>query len=310
MVGESMPGEALAKRERMFDRFATQPGHEEITHGRFFFCPLCRKGPFSREATGGENPLLTLAHIVPDSLGGTWTTLACAECNNGHGHRIETDLLAHQKVGDWLEGRGQLDVRMGDDKKIRAESHRGVEGNGLNFEIRTPMASPSVQAHKAQLENLKPGDRFQVTMPWFRPDWVCAAVCQSAYLLMFRWFGYDFARNPQYNFVRDQILRPDSDSSATILEVPVDVAEKFLAGQQAGVVFTRGPMQAILAVLRFRSPAGREQVLAVAMPGPGDGVLGSVSLSGITYGPLIDSPEVLSSQKDAFVLSWRHWVAL
>ncbi len=304
-----MTGEALAKRERMFDRFVAQPGHEDITQGRYFYCPLCRSGPFPREATGGENPLLTLAHIVPDSLGGTWTTLACAKCNNGHGHEIEADLLAHQKVGDWLHGRGPLNVRMGDDKKVRAEFHRGVEGSGLHFEVKTPMLNPAVQAHKAQLENLKPGHGFRVSMPWFRPNWVCAAVCQSAYLLMFRWFGYDFARNPQYNFVREQIFRPDSDVAATILELSVDDAEGFLDGKQAAVVFTRGPMQAILAVLRFRSPGGREQVLAVAMPGPGEDMLSSVNLSGITYGPLIDSPEVLSNQKDALILSWRHWLA-
>ena len=36
----------------------------------------------------------SLQTYLPESLGGTWTTLACAECNNGHGHKIEADLLA------------------------------------------------------------------------------------------------------------------------------------------------------------------------------------------------------------------------
>lgn len=106
-----MASETPIRRGKQFDRFVGQPGHEDMTQGQFFFCPLCRR-PFDRDATGGDNPQLTLAHIIPQSLGGTWATLACAPRNNGHGHTIETDLLESHRVSDWVGGRGSIEVRI------------------------------------------------------------------------------------------------------------------------------------------------------------------------------------------------------
>ena len=118
-----MAGKNAARRGRLFDLYVRQPGHEDVTQGRIFWCPLCRR-PFEREATAGDNPRLTLAHIIPESLGGNWTTLACADCNNGNGHEIEVDLLASHRFADWAAGRGTMKVRMGEDGKVRAESRR------------------------------------------------------------------------------------------------------------------------------------------------------------------------------------------
>ena len=303
-----MAGEYAARRGRMFDLFVKQPGHADLTEGWYFYCPLCHRGPFPREATAGETPLLTLAHIIPESLGGTWTTLTCAECNNGHGHKIEADLLAQHRFTDWVHGRGSLNVRMGNEGRVRAESRRDPEANRLAFNITTPMASPAVQAHQFRLRSADAGQEFQITLPWFRPEWCWAAVCQSAYLLMFRWFGYDFARNPRYNFIREQVFEPDGERTGHILELPPDVAGQFLEGNQAAVVFTRQPMRAILAVMRFRSAGERDQVLAVTMPGPDGELLTTVSLQGLIYSPAAEAPEIMASQQGAFWLAWQHWL--
>jgi hypothetical protein len=293
----------------MFDLFVNQPGHADLTEGRYFYCPLCRRGPFPREATAGETPQLTLAHIIPESLGGTWTTLACVGCNNGHGHEIEADLLAQHRFTDWVHGRGSLNVRMGDERRVRAESRRDPEANRLSFNITTPMASPTVQAHQARLRSAEAGQAFQITLPLFRPGWCWAAVSQSAYLLMFRWFGYDFARNPRYNFIRDQVFDPDGERAGHILELPPDIAAQLLDDNQAAVVFTREPMRAILAVMRFRSPGEREQVLAVAMPGPDAEPLTTVGIQDLVYSPVAEAPEVMAAQQGAFWLAWHQWLA-
>lgn len=303
-----MAGENAARRGRMFDLFVKQPGHVDLTGGRYFYCPLCRRGPFPRAATAGETPLLTLAHVVPESLGGTWTTLACAECNSGHGHEIEADLLAQHKFTDWVHGRGPLNVRMGDEGRVRAKSKRDPNADRLEFDIYTPMANPAVQGHQASLRNAEAGQEFQITFPWFRPGWCWAAVCQSAYLLMFRWFGYDFARNPRYNFIRNQVFEPDGERAGHIFELPASVAEQFLEGKQAAVVFTRKPMRAILAVMRFRSPGERDQVLAVATPGPDEDILATVSLEGLVYSSVAEAPDVMASQHAAFLLTWHQWL--
>lgn len=303
-----MAGANAARRGRMFDLFVNQPGHADLTAGRHFYCPLCRRGPFPREATAGDIPLLTLAHIIPASLGGTWTTLTCAECNSGHGHRIEADLLAQHRFTDWVHGRGALTVRMGHEGRVRAESNRVPEPSRLTFQITTPMANPAVQAHQARLRGAEAGQEFQVTLPWFRPGWCWAAVCQSAYLLMFRWFGYDFARNPRYNFLRDQVIDPDAPRNGHILDLPPEIAEQLLEGNQAAVVFSREPVRAILAVLRFRSPGDRDQVLAVAMPGPDEEPLDTVSVQGLVYTAVAEVPEAMSGQQGAFRLAWHQWL--
>lgn len=303
-----MAGESAAKRERMFDLFVNQPGHADLTEGQYFYCPLCRRGPFPRAATAGEIPLLTLAHIIPNSLGGTWTTLTCVECNNNHGRKIEADLLSQHKFTDWVYGRGSLKVRMGDKGRVGAESRRDPEARQLEFNVTTPMASPAVQALKSRLHSAEVGQEFRITVPWFRPGWCWAAVCQSAYLLMFRWFGYDFARNPSYNFIRDQVFRPDAERTGHILELPLDVAEQFLEAKQAAVVFTREPMRAILAVMRFQSPSKRGQILAVAMPGPDEAPLTTINLEGLVYSPVTEAPEVMARKQGTFWLAWHQWL--
>src|SRR2546421_8889508 len=76
-----MESDGARERQRLFDLFTRQPGHQDLTQGMIFYCPLCRR-PFGREALAAHSLLLTLAHIIPDALGGTWTTLACIKCNN------------------------------------------------------------------------------------------------------------------------------------------------------------------------------------------------------------------------------------
>lgn len=302
------------KRGRLFDRYVNQPGHDDLTQGRLFWCPLCRR-PFERQATGGEQPRLTLAHIIPESLGGTWTTLACAECNNGRGHDIEADLLASHRVADWVAGHATIKVRMGEDRSVRAEWRRDLAVNRMSFDVTTPVVNPAVQLQKEHLDRITQnpgeGESLKVTIPWFRAGWCYAAVCQSAYLLMFKYFGYDFARNPLYNFILDQVSHPDDAAlSGNILVLSSEIATQFLEDKQAAVVFVREPVRAVLAVLRFRSPGAIDQVLAVGMPGPDESPLTELDLTGAVYSPVSDDSDHMSRQQGSFWLVWHQWLAL
>src|SRR5258708_2384810 len=97
-----MASDGEHKRQRLFDLFTRQPGHQDLTQGMIFYCPLCRR-PFGREALAADKLLLTLAHVIPDALGGTWTTLACIKCNNDDGGRkLEADLAASRRMTDWV----------------------------------------------------------------------------------------------------------------------------------------------------------------------------------------------------------------
>jgi hypothetical protein len=305
--GRTMAGENAAKRLRLFDLFVSQPGHADITHGKYFFCPLCRE-PFNREDCVGENPKLTLAHIVPDSQGGTWKTLSCAGCNNNNGREIEKDFLTQQKLSDWVYGRGAIPIRLGEGGKIKGEMTRDPVNNRTHIKILTSEKNRAVAAYKEQVMATKRGDEFKVTTPWFRNGWNKATICQSAYLLMFRSFGYDFARCETYELVLRQIRDPHQDHNDVLTAVvPPDVAAELLEGKQAGVYFVSEPVKCILAVMRFTSPGKAGLFEAVVMPGPGEPPLTEFTMSGMRFTPVEDNVEVSGHWGLPLVDEWRHW---
>lgn len=306
--------EQAAKRLRLFDLYVHQTGHEGMTQGKYFFCPLCRQ-PFERHDTAGDNPRLTLAHIIPYSLDGTLTTLTCAACNNGKGSNIDRELLTCHQHADWTRGHGAVKVRLGDGRKVAAELRRNTEMNRLEINIMTPMVNPSVSAFQEMLstllQNPGQGKGFRVRVPRVRANWCRAAVCHSVYLLMFKYFGYDFARNPRYDFFLNQIHHPDERHDGIhTLELPREVADLFLNGEQASVVFVQEPMRAVVAVLRFRSPGGVEQVLAVGMPGPDEPAIAELNLENAIYTRVPEDTEALRSELGSFWSAWQHWLSL
>lgn len=302
-----MAGNKAAKRLRLFDLFVNQRGHTEITHGMYFFCPLCRER-FVREDCVGDNPRLTLAHIVPDKQGGTWRTLSCAACNNDNGSAIEIDFLTQQKLSDWPHGRGPIPVRCGDSGALKADMTRDPVNNRTHIKILTSEKNPAVAAFKQQGMAAREGDRFKMTTPWFRNGWSKATICQSAYLLMFRSFGYDFARCETYNLILRQIRDPNEDHNDVLTaHVPPDVAAELLEGEQARVFFVSQPVKCILAVMRFTSPGEAHLFEAVVMPGPEELPLTEFEMSGMCYAPVEDNVELKGYWGHPLVEEWRHW---
>lgn len=123
------------------------------------------------------------------------------------------DLLTSHRFTDWATGCDTMAARIGEGGKVRADSRRDPEANHIAFEVTTPMVNPAVRVHKERMaaiaQNSSEVQEFKVTLRWFRPGQCLAALCQSAYLLMFKYFGYDFVSNSRYNFIRDQVVRRD-----------------------------------------------------------------------------------------------------
>jgi hypothetical protein len=307
----AMPSENAIRRERLFELFTRQPGHEEMTRGEYFFCPICRN-PFGRDALGADNLRLSLAHIIPDVLGGTWTTLTCVTCNNEKGGRdLEADLVESLRLGDWLEGIGPIRVRIGDEGRVRAELRRFPAENRLAFTITTPMANPATADLKRrgdEIQRKASGSlRFRLRFPLYRARRCWAAVCQSAYLLLFGQFGYDFARHPTYSRLREQIIRPDEHLLDGNIFVLGENAAQILNGSQGAVMFVNEPVRALLAVLRFRSPGKLEQVLGVMLPGPGDPDLPCLDLKRFSGAIVPYEPDLMSEQAGYLWMRWHMW---
>jgi len=269
-----MSGKNAQHREGLFARFVDQQGHEELTMGQFFWCPLCRR-PFGKEGLDGDPPQLSLAHIIPKVLGGTWVTLACTECNNGYGREIENDLTALARTSDWIHGLGDLRVgyRMGDGRTINATSRRDLSGNHTSIVIKEPMKSPAViqmekEMTRAVAEGIS-GQEFTLMLPWTRRGRDRAAIWQSAYLMMFHYFGYDFVRLTTYDYIRDQITDRSSESKTHEIRVFTEGrAQEVLQGKQGAVVFLPDPIPHLMVLMRHLSPGGRSQYLGVVMSSP------------------------------------------
>jgi hypothetical protein len=294
------------RRETYFDIFAKQPGHEDLTNGEYFFCPLCRRG-FDRDALHQEPPQLTLAHIVPKALGGKWQTLACFACNSTNGTDLERDLVRSQEILDWHAGVGPIEVRLGEEGKISATLTRKPDENRFVFEIRTPMESPSVKEHYERMKNIDPvkGHEIKFRFDVNRDSRTRAAIYQSALLLLFRQFGYDFIRRDTYRSLIDQVAHPDEEIAKYNIVVLSDKMKPAFENDEAAVMFVQKPFPSILSMLRFRSPGKRDQCLGVMLPGPGE-TLPETELPLHFSGGLVKYNPQMLKEKGYFVGLWNY----
>ncbi len=179
-----------------------------------FVCPLCRE-IFSREALDCPNPGVSLAHIVTEALGGRRYTLTCTDCNNRIGTELESHLVEKFRYDAWTQGVGIRSARMsGEFGEVGAQFQLSKDTSNwaIYFDLK--------QSNPAHFERLKhwlacsggrPNPELTWTMKWsarFTPPRVCAAIIQSAYLLMFDYYGYEFAFHPHYEPTRNFILNP------------------------------------------------------------------------------------------------------
>jgi hypothetical protein len=255
------------RREIYFDLYSKQPGHLDMTEGKNFYCPICTIG-FTRDALLVKCLCVSLAHIIPASLGGTWVTLTCSGCNHRNGTELENDLLKYYQIKDWSRGDGSIPVTIGEEKRIRASLTR-PESNKMSFRVHTPFDSPHVKKHYDYIGSTEfaSGGQFSFSFQTNRPKRTNAAILQSAYLLLFRFFGYDFARLDTYQPYREQILNPDKEIIRHNIATLTDEMGARFEDKQGMIMFVSHPSPFILAMLRYKSPAKKAQYLGVMLPG-------------------------------------------
>jgi hypothetical protein len=113
-----------AERERLFTLYSRQLDRFRVDPPGIFVCPLCRVG-VGPETLRGPNPLVSLAHVVPQALGGRHYTLTCTACNNGNGTRLEAALCDKLRYDDWCVGVGTRPARLtGDFGELGVEFRR------------------------------------------------------------------------------------------------------------------------------------------------------------------------------------------
>lgn len=306
-----------AARVSHFDTYGKQLEFFKINPAGLFVCPLCRIGYF-RQALDMNPPWLTLAHIVPEALGGKQCTLACKKCNSDNGARLESDLQHNLEYAEWSQGRGSWPARISLDGVV-GDIGAVIRRKGVlsNWSVVMNPRQSHPQAFTTFNERLranagKPDANVQWNMSWSvyeRPGEVAAAYYQSAYLLMFAYFGYGFAFNDQYELLRQQIISPRKSiwpGRINVVQSPQLLEQ--LGNRECGVVFVRAPEPCVAVLLRFRPKSGVEKLVAVLLPRPdSDGLnvphleFGSLTGSLIPY-----RQEKISAGRNYFSWLWRH----
>lgn len=160
-------------------------------------CPLCWRDTPYRD--------LSLEHIVPGSVGGNEVTLTCRQCNNDQGSELDYHLAQYQYVKDALRGHGRLKSKLdvnGHEMTANVEWGQGQK----NFYIVDKATNPA--ASRGSQEQFKAGKvkkvNFTLDLGYKRNNFN-TAVLRAAYLVLFKCFGYEYARHDIVQLIRRRI---------------------------------------------------------------------------------------------------------
>ena len=188
-----------------------------------FVCPLCFR-IFDRDAL--VDGTLTIEHIIPSSIGGRLTTLTCRDCNNQAGSELEANLVQEARVDDIFRARLSTSIRsvvaVGEgeqaaDVSFFDEGELAVVINGL------PQHTNPVQQELVEAALSNGARSFKITSNFgYRHLPAQVAKIRSAYLMMFRYFGYAYIRDSRFDDLRKLFVTPDENSPyiAGLFELP------------------------------------------------------------------------------------------
>jgi hypothetical protein len=243
-------------------------------------------------------------------------TLACTQCNNSNGARLEAELIHHFGYQDWSKGVGTRKARLsGEFGNIGVEFKRSPDNSNWALHFVEAQTNP---AHLTAFEEWSrkhaetPDAEITWQISWTarkRPNEVGAAIYQSAYLLMFAYFGYDFVFPSPFGKLREHILKPkDVVWPGRINDLDPNIISNMLGQSDSAVMFVRKPVPCISTFLRFRPREGVERIVGVLLPRPESNeteipIVKQGQLSG-TVVPY--RPEVLRTRPHYFDGLWRY----
>lgn len=174
------------------------PGYQER-----FICPICLNN-----FTSDDLDQLSIAHVLPEKLGGHVFTLSCAECDNKIGHEFNWHAVQEKKIYD---------------TKNEAMYGRFIPKKGSQFHI---MSKWDLTRSKIDIfppsddlpqdvwmkwideirGNSKEDSPYEFTiecrMPSFVPTKRDISYIHSAFLMMFYEFGYEYVLSPNVTEIR------------------------------------------------------------------------------------------------------------
>ncbi len=265
------------KRKALFKLYAANlnalfPGVTDT-----FVCPFCQKS-FGLDSVTGDNPAVILAHCMPKRLKGKLVTLACADCDKRAGTELDVHLKNRLETEDFYRGDTEGPHRVWIDvagHKVRAdfEITKGADGNPTHSVIMNQEHS-NPDAVRAVLEALHSGEAFKSVPTVYvgdrlDPDIAMSrlAVLRSAFLMMFRAFGYRYVFDDNLIRLRAQLLNPRDQILPTVTAISLDETTDCL--DAVGIVTEPEEMRSFFVPMLFLTESKRKIKKAVLLPGLG-----------------------------------------
>jgi hypothetical protein len=254
------------RRAALFDLYAKNAALYLDLAADLFICPICGDG-FTSKAL--DEPLeVDVAHVHPSSCGGELETLTCRKCNNRMGSRYDSQLaIEHRTHTSIRSAERPLAARLvfeGGDVGVR------VFRTGNHFDIK--MMKEWTKAEHGQLleTTLKTGSpKFTLKHRWVDQDRLSVAVLHSAYLALFREYGYEYVLYAHTKWIREILNadNPPSDPFFFTVNLPDDSGFDRAALYGTGIAEYEG--MRFLAVA-LPSPQPEMPVRCVLLPGIGE----------------------------------------
>lgn len=193
------------KREQLFTIYSKNLSFYKPELTSHFICPVC-KNIFSRN----DINKLSLAHIIPESMGGRQVTLACSQCDNRIGHDFDWHLSQEKKLVERIkDNRGIYSkLKLNDGSKsypIIFEGHLSNNGH-FDMHIRPPNNVPSSIWKKRMDELTNNNNRVNIKIDLFNPERRNISYIYSSFLLMFSKFGYEYILSPNINIICEILI--------------------------------------------------------------------------------------------------------
>ena len=182
-----------------------RPGYKDL-----FMCPVCLN-LFSRDDLNPRPPnppKISLAHAPPKSLGGKPVALSCTDCDTRIGAECDRQVKYEKDAIDDLENKRVRKATFVSAKGRRLPIELEIDGNKVIFYNRPGMPSEQYRKRVKQIS-----DEYASGIPPFEfsleteghkrelDKWLISQL-YSAFLIMFRRFGYEYALNPNVEDIR------------------------------------------------------------------------------------------------------------
>lgn len=264
-----MPASGKRSREELFSRYASNLSLYDARSGDIFVCPVCLK-PFTRSALRSDPPALSLAHVIPEALGGRLVTLACAKCDNRIGSAYDSQAALEQELYRWQRGDAPIRGRL---KHEGLDVAVEIERDGVNWHFRE-LSGQSKPKSFEQLMDVAAANwskfEFSATIRTHSPPGRNVSLLYSAFLMMFRTYGYEYALCSNVDHLREILSGRGGGHNLERRIIPAQKTSSQEPPRAPSIGVLIEPKELRCFLVALPSPAKDASVRYIMLPGFGE----------------------------------------